>query len=83
MYAEAALSHPACIGIHYFTLYDESVMGRFDGENWNTGFLDIFHRLYTELVEAARHTHECMYDIVAHKLKPYNGDLTCLPNTVI
>jgi hypothetical protein len=73
VYAEGALDHPACVGAHWFTLYDESPMGRFDGENWNTGFLDVTHRPYEELAEAARRTHEQMYEVAAGKVEPYDA----------
>jgi len=71
VYAEGALAHPACVGVHWFTLYDESPMGRFDGENWNTGFLDVCHRPYEALAEAARRTHERMYAVAAGDRRPY------------
>ena len=41
------------MGVHYFTLYDESALGRFDGENWNIGFLDVCNRPYEPLAAAA------------------------------
>ncbi len=73
VYAEGALVHPACVGIHWFTLYDESPMGRFDGENWNTGFLDVCHRPYAPLAAAARRTHERLYAVAAGTTRPYAG----------
>ncbi len=71
LYAEGALAHPACVGVHWFTLYDESPMGRFDGENWNTGFLDVCHQPYEALAAAARRTHERMYAVAAGSKRPY------------
>ncbi|MFW5858116.1 MAG: agarase, partial [Planctomycetota bacterium] len=73
VYAEAALAHPACVGIHWFTLYDEAAAGRFDGENWNIGFLDVCHRPYDELAAAARTTHERMYAVAAGEIAPYEA----------
>ena len=73
VYAEGALSHPACVGAHWFTLYDESPMGRFDGDNWNTGFFDICHRPYEPLTTAARVTHERLYDIASGRIPPYTS----------
>ncbi len=71
VYAEGALAHPACVGAHWFTLYDESPMGRFDGENWNTGFLDVCHQPYKPLAAAARRTHERLYAVAAGSVRPY------------
>jgi hypothetical protein len=79
VYAEAALAHPACVGAHYFTLYDESPMGRFDGENWNIGFLDVCHRPYEPLCAAARATHERMYRVAAGLVAPYDAPVEYQP----
>ncbi len=64
-YLEDAAAKPWCVGVHWFTLYDESALGRFDGENWNIGFFDVCHRPYQPLCDAARVAHERMYEIAA------------------
>jgi hypothetical protein len=51
------------VGVHYFTSYDQSAIGRFDGENYHIGFLDICHRPYDPLANAARTSHERMYQV--------------------
>ncbi len=72
VYVENAAAMPWCVGVHYFTHYDEPVIGRFDGENWNIGFYDVCGRPYEPIVTAARTTHERLYDIATGKLPPYN-----------
>ncbi len=34
-YLENAAADPFCVGVHWFTLYDEPAIGRYDGENYN------------------------------------------------
>jgi hypothetical protein len=79
VYVEDAASEPACIGTHHFTLYDQSAVGRFDGECYNIGFLDVCHRPYEELVRAARASHERMYAVAARETAPYDEAPPYLP----
>ena len=52
------------VGAHYFILNDQELLGRFDGENFQIGFVDVCQRPYRELVEAAVKAHEAMYDVM-------------------
>jgi hypothetical protein len=79
VYTEDAASKRYCIGVHYFTLYDESAIGRFDGENWNIGFLDVCNRPYQPLAEAARATHERLYQVAVGEIEPYSDEPEYLP----
>jgi hypothetical protein len=79
LYVEDAAAQPYCVGVHYFTLYDESALGRFDGENWNIGFLDVCNRPYAPLDEAARATHERLYRVAAGEVEPYDDAPEYLP----
>jgi len=69
-YVENAAAHPALIGIHWFQWIDQPVTGRFDGENYNIGFLDVTDQPYPEMVSAAKKTWNRLYDIHAGKIKP-------------
>jgi hypothetical protein len=71
VYLEDAAANPHCVGVHWFTLYDQSAMGRYDGENYNIGFLDVCNRPYREMGEAAITSHERMYDVAAGKVAPF------------
>ncbi|MBN1479983.1 hypothetical protein EH223_18805 [candidate division KSB1 bacterium] len=71
IYVEDAAADPNCVGTHWFTLYDQSALGRFDGENYNIGFLDVCNRPYEELLVAARATHDIIYDVAARTTAPY------------
>jgi hypothetical protein len=72
VYLEDAAAKPWCVGAHWFTLYDESALGRFDGENYNIGFLDVCHRPYGPICEAARESHERMYAVASGETPPYD-----------
>ena len=69
-YVEQALSHPYCLGAHWFAWRDEPVLGRMDGENYNLGFVDATDRPYPELVEAAKATHKRLIEIHSGKVLP-------------
>lgn len=62
-YIQSCLENPWIVGAHWFQYYDEPTLGRFDGENYNTGFLDVCDRPYSEMVRAARETGASMYQI--------------------
>lgn len=79
VYTEDAAAHPACVGVHYFTFYDQSALGRFDGENYNIGFLDVCNRPYEALASAARASHERIYPVAQGEVKPYNDEPEYLP----
>jgi hypothetical protein len=71
-YVEHAAAQPWCVGTHYFTMYDESALGRFDGENMNVGFFDVCHRPYEPLAAAARETHDRLYALANREADPYS-----------
>jgi len=79
VYLEDAAANPYCVGAHWFTLYDQSALGRFDGENYNIGFLDICHRPYEELSRGAIVSHERMYDLASGRVQPYADAPEYLP----
>jgi hypothetical protein len=67
-YVEHAAEHPAIVGTHWYQWIDQPVTGRFDGENYNIGWIDVTDRPYPELVAAARATHAKIEDIHAGKI---------------
>jgi hypothetical protein len=72
-YVERGALNPNLVGIHYFTLNDQALLGRFDGENYQIGFVDVCHTPYRELVEQAITAHERMYDVRSGHVDPFNG----------
>ncbi|MBJ7880134.1 beta-galactosidase [Gelidibacter salicanalis] len=61
-YIQGALRHPNIVGAHWFQYIDEPNTGRFDGENYNVGFLDICDNPYEELIAKVKETTYSMYD---------------------
>ena len=78
-YLEDAAAKPWCVGAHYFNIYDQSAIGRFDGENYNIGFLDVCNRPYAPLAKAARLSHERMYEVADGKASPVDEQPVYLP----
>lgn len=60
-YVRAAAADPALLGAHWFQWVDEPVMGRFDGEDYNIGLVDVSDVPYAGLVAGARRAHEALY----------------------
>ena len=80
VFAENGFARPEIIGFHWFQWADQNILGRGDGENFNIGFLDACSLPYPELTEAARQTHENMYDIARGKKKPYIYKFSPVPS---
>jgi len=79
VYLEDAAANPHCVGVHWFTLYDQSALGRFDGENYNIGFLDVCNRPYEELATAAKASHERVYQVASGSVPKYADAPAYLP----
>jgi hypothetical protein len=69
-YVENALADRNIVGAHWFEWVDEPSTGRFDGENYNIGLVDVTDRPYSELVEAALATHRRLLDVHSGKEAP-------------
>jgi len=67
-YLHRAASHPMCLGAHYFILYDQAYLGRFDGENYQIGALDVCSRPYNDFIDGIVKTHTEIYGV-------RNGDI--------
>jgi len=79
VYLEDAAADPYCVGTHWFTLYDQSAIGRDDGECYNIGFLDVCNRPYEELGQAAIASHERMYALASGRVAPFKDAPEYLP----
>ena len=69
-YVENAVAHPSIIGTHYFQWRDQPAIGRNDGENYNIGLVDVTDRPYGEFIDAARKTHQRIFEIHTGKIRP-------------
>jgi hypothetical protein len=61
-YLRRALGNPLVIGTNWFQYSDQATTGRFDGENYQIGFLDICDTPYYETIEAAREVGREIYN---------------------
>ena len=66
-YMQKAAVHPMCLGAHYFTLNDQAYLGRFDGENYQIGVVDVTQRPYEDFEAGIIETHREIYDIAEGK----------------
>ncbi len=69
-YLERAAANPAIIGAHWFQWVDQPVSGRFDGENYNLGFINQQDLPYPEMAASAKATHKRVYRVHAGDLEP-------------
>lgn len=60
-YVQGALVHPNMIGAHWFQFRDQPLTGRWDGEGYQIGFVDIADTPYPEMIKASREVGENMY----------------------
>ncbi|MBC7326804.1 beta-galactosidase [bacterium] len=63
-YVKSVWKLPAFVGCHWFQYVDEPLTGRFDGENYNIGFLSVVDYPYWELVNAAREINSQVYKVL-------------------
>ncbi len=71
-YVEQAAAFPAFIGTSWFQWLDQPVTGRFDGENYNIGLVDVTDRPYAELIEAMKTTHRRLQSVHAGTMAPFD-----------
>lgn len=69
-YTEKAYSHPGLIGTAYFQWCDQDLTGRFDGENYNCGLVDVTDRPYKYQAEAMIETSKRLFRIHSGELEP-------------
>ena len=62
-YLESALRNPNIVGTHWHQYADDVTTGRFDGENFQNGWVDICDNPYPETISAVRWVGDNMYDI--------------------
>ncbi|MFB3905196.1 MAG: hypothetical protein ACE15E_17235 [Acidobacteriota bacterium] len=70
-YVEQAFAMPEMIGTHWFQWADQPCTGRFDGENYNIGLVDVTDRPYPELIDALKETHKRVYRVHLGELPPF------------
>ncbi|MBN2451803.1 MAG: beta-agarase [Lentisphaeria bacterium] len=64
-YVTSALNHPQVVGVHWHQFGDQATTGRFDGENFQVGFVDCCDSPYPETVAGIREVGYHLYEIRA------------------
>ena len=67
-------AHRLGVGSHYFAYNDQPPWGRYDGENYQFGLVDICQKPYETFTEAIRRTNEKIYDVMQGKIEPEGGE---------
>ena len=78
-YCEKAAAHPNGVGCHYFQCYDQFLLGRFDGENYNIGLFDICSRPYEDMAEQTRICAGNIYKVAAKVQLPTDKKAESIP----
>ncbi len=71
-YVENGVRSPYFLGAHYFMLNDQSCIGRFDGENYQIGLLDICMQEYHEMTRVVTECNKNIYKVVSGEIDPYD-----------
>ncbi|MDR0542234.1 MAG: hypothetical protein LBH19_08460 [Dysgonamonadaceae bacterium] len=71
-YTEQAYAHPGMIGTAYFQWCDQDLIGRFDGENYNCGLIDVTDRPYKYQVEAMMETAKRLFAVHSGETSPFD-----------
>jgi hypothetical protein len=67
---ETAATDANFVGAHFFQLNDQNCLGRFDGENYQIGFLDGCLQEYQEMTEYVRLTNKNLFGIHNNQTAP-------------
>lgn len=78
-YVENGFARPEIIAIHYFQWNDQPVTGRFDGENYNIGIVDVTYRPYTDLAKRIRKTNNRIFEVATGQKSPYSRIPAAIP----
>lgn len=79
MFAEKCAEHPYGVGVHWFQFHDQFVLGRFDGENYQIGIVDVTTQPYKELTEAMDETARVIYEVRRGAVPAFNQRPKSIP----
>jgi len=73
-YLTRAAAQPCSVGAHYFAYNDQPLWGRYDGENYQFGFVDVCNRPYEPFGEGVRRANEEIYRVKEGLAAPEGGE---------
>lgn len=79
-YVEQGFSRPEIVGMHYFQWNDQPICGRFDGENYNIGIVDVTNRPYPEMLKRIRKTNLRLFQIAVGQKSPFKRIPKAIPS---
>ena len=71
-FVEKVAAHPYGVGAHWFQYNDQFCLGRYDGENYQIGMVDICMQPYKELMDAVYETSKVLYRVKNGEEEPYS-----------
>lgn len=71
LYVEKCAAHPYGVGAHWFQYNDQFCLGRFDGENYQIGMVDVCMQPHVELFAAAKESSEILYQVKNGEVKAF------------
>lgn len=78
-FVEKCAAHPLGVGAHWFQFNDQFCLGRYDGENYQIGMVDICMQPHKELMEAAVETSRVLYKVKNGEIAPYDRAPKSIP----
>lgn len=78
-FTEKCASHPLGVGAHWFQYNDQFCLGRYDGENYQIGMVDICMQPHRELMDAALETSKVLYKVKNGEEAPYDRAPKAIP----
>lgn len=78
-FVEKVAAHPYGVGAHWFQYNDQFCLGRYDGENYQIGMVDICMQPYEELMNAAYETSKVLYKVKNGEAEPYARSPKAIP----
>ncbi len=78
-YVEKVAGHPYGVGAHWFQYNDQFCLGRFDGENYQIGMVDICMQPSTELMAAAKETAAVLYEVKNGEKEAFGQEPLSIP----
>lgn len=77
-YIENAAQSPYFVGAHYFSLNDEEILGRGDGESYQIGFINVCNLSYKKFADYVSVANKNVYAIKSGVLNPTKEKATAL-----
>ena len=78
-FVESCAAHPFGVGAHWFEFTDEFILGRFDGENYQIGIVDICMQPYQEITQGIHETAQVIYQVKNGECRPFDKMPKAIP----